>query len=94
MLQFMRVLALGMTIFIASAVVIISNNTGLAYGHGCQAQGGCCTVGDACVEISASSPIYMMFAVVGAGAVMMLAFYGRSEQTRKSRLGAVFNIFI
>ncbi|AIC14921.1 hypothetical protein [Nitrososphaera viennensis] len=90
MLQFRRMLALSMTI-IASAAVII--NTGPAYGHGCQAQGGCCTVGDACVEISANSPIYMMFAVVGVGAVMMLAFYGRPEQ-RRNRLGAIFNIFI
>jgi hypothetical protein len=47
-------------------------------------------VGGACADIGANSPIYMMFAVVGAGAVAMMAFYGRLE---KRRLGAIFNIF-
>ncbi|MEW6605712.1 MAG: hypothetical protein AB1351_13645 [Thermoproteota archaeon] len=63
----------------------------IAYGHGCQAQGGCCIVGSACVDISASSPIYMMFAVMGLGAIAMFAFYGRPEP--RKRIGAVFNIF-
>ena len=87
-MQSVRMLALSMAI-IASVAII---NTGTAFGHGCQAQGGCCTVGDACVDITPLSPIYLMFAVVGAGAVAMLAFYGRSEQ--RNRLGAIFNIFI
>nr|AFK24891.1 hypothetical protein Josef01_05d18_43 [uncultured archaeon] len=73
------------------ASVSVASQTNVAYGHGCQAQGGCCTVGSACVDISANSPIYMMFAVVGGGAVAMFAFYSRPEQ--RKRLGAVFNIF-
>lgn len=80
-------LALGA--MIVTAAVAISTNS--AYAHGCQAQGGCCTVGGSCVEISATSPVYMMFAVVGAGAVAMLGFYGRQEPG--TRLGAIFNIF-
>lgn len=72
------------------AVFATASNTGMVFGHGCQAEGGCCTVGSSCVDISANSPLYMMFAVVGAGAVAMIAFYGRSEQRR---LGAIFNIF-
>lgn len=81
-------LAFGMVLFAA----IFASSTGLAYGHGCQAQGGCCTVGGSCVEITANSPIFMMFAVVGLGAVTMMAFYGKTVS--KSRLGAIFNIFI
>jgi UDP-N-acetylmuramyl tripeptide synthase len=85
-LQFTHVFVLG-TIIVAIAVAI---STGSAYAHGCQAQGGCCSVGDACAEIGAVSPIYMMFATVGASAVAMLAFYGKQEGTS---LGAIFNIF-
>ena len=81
-------LALGTALFAA----VFVTTTGTAYGHGCQAQGGCCTVGSGCVEISANSPIFMMFAVVGLGAVTMMAFYGRSVQ--KSRPGAIFNICV
>lgn len=87
-LQFVRMFAMGVVLV---AAVIVAN-AGAAYAHGCQAQGGCCTVGSACVEISANSPIFMIFAVVGLGAVTMMAFYGKSIQ--KSRLGAIFNIFI
>ena len=87
MLQFVRMPALGMIIAASAAII----NTGTAFGHGCQAQGGCCTVGGACIRISPISPIYMMFAVVGASGVAMLAFYGRSH---RNRLGAIFNIFV
>ena len=74
------------------AGISIASPANAAYGHGCQAQGGCCTVGSACVDISANSPVYMMFAVVGMGAVAMLAFYSRPEQ--RKRLSTIFNIFI
>ncbi len=86
MLQSARLLVLCTVL----AVFAAASNAGMAYGHGCPAQGGCCMVGGACADIGANSPIYMMFAVVGAGAVAMMAFYGRTEQRR---LGAIFNIF-
>jgi hypothetical protein len=76
--------------FIAS--ISVTSQTHIAYGHGCQAQGGCCTVGSTCVDISANSPIYIMFAVVGSGSVLMFAFYSKPEQ--RKRLGMIFNIFI
>lgn len=42
-------------------------------------------------EISAVSPVYMMFAVIAAGAAAMLGFYGKQECG--TRLDAIFNIF-
>lgn len=77
--------------FIFAAVIGIADAVP-AYAHGCPAQGGCCMVGGACADVGANSPIFMMFAVVGAGAVTMMAFYGRSVQ--RSRLGAIFSIFV
>jgi hypothetical protein len=68
----------------------IASPANAAYGHGCQAQGGCCIVGS-CADTSVISPIYMMFAAVGAGAVAMFGFYNRPEQRKK--LGTIFNIF-
>jgi hypothetical protein len=88
MLQFMHLLALGSIIAMATIAV----STGSAYAHGCQAQGTCCMVGGSCAEIGAASPVYMMFAVIGAGAVLMLGFYSR--QVQGTRLGAIFNIFL
>ena len=86
-MQFKQLFVVGVIIII----VAVTLNLRSAYAHGCQAQGGCCSVGGACVEISANSPIYMMFAVVGLGGLTMFVFYGRSEQ--RQRLGAIFNIF-
>jgi hypothetical protein len=80
-------LALG-SIIIATAFAASIDS---AYAHGCPAQGGCCTVGNACVDISPISPMYMMFAVVGVSAVTILTFYSRQEQG--DRLGAIFNMF-
>ena len=68
----------------------IASQANAAYGHGCQAQGGCCIVGS-CTDMSVVSPIYMMFAAVGAGAVAMFGFNSRPEQRKK--LGMIFNIF-
>jgi hypothetical protein len=86
-LQFAYLLALGAMMAMAAGAV----GTGSAYAHGCQAQGACCEVGGSCAEITAVSPVYMMFAVIGVGAVAMLGFYGR--QGPETRLGAIFNIF-
>jgi hypothetical protein len=61
-----------------------------AYAHGCQAQGGCCTVGDPCVEISANTPLGIMFVAVSIFGALLLPFYGR-EQRR--RLYSALNIF-
>lgn len=71
---------------------LVVSDVPVAYGHGCQAQGGCCTVGSSCVELSANSPIFLMFAAVIAGAVVMYAFYNKPDQRRQ--LGAIFNIFV
>jgi hypothetical protein len=53
-----------------------------AHAHGCPAQGGCCTVGDPCVEISANSPVGIMFAAVSIFGALLLPFYGREQRRR------------
>jgi hypothetical protein len=53
-----------------------------AYAHGCPAQGGCCTVGDSCVEISANSPLFIMFVAVSIFGVLLFSFYGREQRRR------------
>lgn len=81
-----------MLVLIGLAVCIsIAGQMQVAYGHGCQAQGGCCTVGGPCVETSANSPIYLMFVVVGLAGAMLFKFYGGPEQGK--RLYSIFNIF-
>ena len=53
-----------------------------AYGHGCQAQGACCTVGMACGEGS-STPLIMMFVAVGIFGFIFVSFYGRRNIPQK-----------
>jgi hypothetical protein len=57
----------------------------VAYGHGCQAQGACCTVGMACGEGS-STPLSMMFVAVGMFGLILVSFYGRRHPPQKNLL--------
>jgi hypothetical protein len=57
-------------------------NYQLAYGHGCQAQGACCTVGMACGEGS-NILLSMMFVAVGMLGLILVSFYGRRHIPQK-----------
>lgn len=82
-----------MLVLIGFAVAIsIAGQMQVAYGHGCQAQGGCCTVGGSCVEATAFSPVLTVFTMFGLAGTILIALLGGSAQRKK--LGAVFNIFI
>jgi hypothetical protein len=62
-----------------------------AHAHGCAAQGGCCTVGSACVEISTNSPLNMMFVGMSIFGLLLLPFYGHAQEQR--RLCSALNVY-
>ena len=76
-----------MGFILAALSILLIGITQQAYAHSSEPTG--CVVGGPCVEITANSPIFIMFAVIGAGGVIMLAYYGRQDQRKK--LGAIFN---
>lgn len=74
--------------FLLSASLVVNMQN--AYGHGCQAQGGCCTVGSACAEASIT-PLAMMFVATSVFGVMLFSFYGRQQLPHK--ICSCLNIF-
>jgi hypothetical protein len=71
---------------IAAAVINLEN----ASAHGCQAQGGCCTLGGMCAEGS-PIPLSMMFVAVGMFGLVLISFYGRRQTHQK--ICSCLNIF-
>ncbi|MGI0023695.1 MAG: hypothetical protein ACREA4_00945, partial [Nitrososphaera sp.] len=68
MLQFKHMLVLGVVI---AFIGIASMRTEAVYGHGCQAQGGCCTVGGCRDQALIQNPSLVVSVIAGSAGAML-----------------------